>query len=136
MGKLMEHMKTKIAENRAMNAEQAKARNELRKAALEEARQAYKTEYIKGAKQAVKTRARREAMANFGYSKAEKRQRAVQNLANEFGSLSNIFGSQPKSKPVKATKHLKKAKIKTKAKKPRDPFDLGDFNNFDAGEIW
>lgn len=131
MGKLMEHMRAKIAENRAMNAEQAKAKKELRKAALEEARQAYKTEYIKGAKQAVKARARREAMANFGYTKAEKRAKAVSNLAGEFGSLSNIFGSPAKSKSVKVTKSLKKAKVK----KQKNPFDLGDFNNFNMGSL-
>jgi len=130
MGKLFEHFKAKIQENRAMNQQVKRDRNELKKTALMEATAAYKKEYIRGAKQAVIGRARREAHERFGYSKAERRAKTVQNLAKELGGLN--FGGQGKTTKTSPTKTFKKAKIK----KQGNPFDVGKLNDFDMGEIF
>lgn len=137
MGKILERIKTNMKENRELHKEQRIANKEMHNAALIEAREAYKQEYIKGAREAVKSRAKREAINRFGYTKSERRQRALGNLTKELGGLGNwaVGNEQRKSTGKKSSVHKTITK-KKKKKKQSDPFDLGNINDFDIGNIF
>lgn len=130
MGRFMDIIKARREEAK----ERKKASQQMRKEALEEARKEYKTAYIQGAKQAVKARAKREATARFGSSPAERRKKALSNFTKELGSLGEWGTGNLKttSKHKKVSHHT----VHTKPKKMRNPFDLGDLDNFDMGDMF
>lgn len=134
MGKLLEMARAVREERKKQKAANA----EMQRQAVNEARAAYGKEYIAAAKTAVKTRAKREAMARFGYSKAQRRQQAVSNLTKELGSLGD-WGVGNKPAAVKRTTHKAHKKTAYKQRKPlqkKNPFDLGNINDFDMNDIF
>lgn len=124
----------KIKQNREeykLNTEARKAKNAVAKA---KAQAAYDIEYERGAVAAVKSRARRDAMNRFGYSKSERRGRAMQNLTKELGSLGD-WGVGNKQSPgrshAKARSHTKSRKKTGIRRQQRedDPFDMSDLDS-------
>lgn len=129
-----------IRENREKNRAFKLERREKNAIAQAKAQAAYDIEFKKGAVEAVKERARREAKERYGYSKSERRQKALDNFAKNMGGLGNIggnmggdiFGNKSSPRRSSSGSHRKKSGSHKKKssrshrtqRRERDPFDF------------
>ena len=138
-----------LKENREKNKLFKIERQEKNSIARAKAQAAYDIEFQKGAVEAVKSRARREATERFGYSKKERRARSMENFAREMGGIGNVganmggdifgnpsprrsSGSHRKKTGSGSHTHIhihtgnKKHRASHRKQKEKDPFDLSD----------
>lgn len=136
-----------LKENRERSKLHRIERQEKNDIARAKAQAAYDIEFQKGAVNAVKARARREATERFGYSPRERRAKAMGNFAKEMGGLGNIgnmggsifgetqkrsSGSHRKKSGSGSHTHIhihtnsKKHRSSHRQQKEKDPFDFSD----------
>lgn len=124
---ILETIKKNREEFKIMKADRL-AKQTIAKA---KAQAAYDVAYQKGAVEAVKKRAKREAMERFGYSKGERRQRALQGFTKELGALGDWGVGNRQTPYVKQSRGHKRSK---KAKS-RDPFGASNSDPLDMGDL-
>ena len=124
----------RIKENREEFKLGKATRKEQNEIARAKAQAAYDIEFQRGAVTAVKKRARRDAMERFGYSKGERRAKAVQNFTKELGSLGDWGAGNTPSPTRSRTRsrsqsHRKKSRAAQRQRKEEDPFDMSELDN-------
>jgi hypothetical protein len=126
----------RIKENRKEYKTNKEENRLQRSVAQQKAQAAYDIEFQKGAVEAVKKRARRDAMNRYGYNKGERRARVINNFTKELGELGDWgVGNTPSQKRSHSHTHGHKKKSRSRAHpqrshKQEDPFDIGDLDDF------